>query len=236
MTSNIQAQRKILLVDDDPKLSAFVARQLRSEGYRLETAGDGQEALDKATTRPPDLILLDIQMPVMDGMEALARLRQWYEQPIIIISATDEERQKVQALDLGADDYLTKPFGLAELTARVRSALRRADQTGITQGSEGVVKVGEDIVVDLSRRTVTRQGGDVSLTRTEYELLRYLASNPGKILTHRELLREVWGPEYGDETEYLRTFIKQLRRKLEPNPSRPIHIVTQPGIGYRLIV
>lgn len=236
MTSNIQAQRKILLVDDDPKLSAFVARQLRSEGYRLETAGDGQEALDKATTRPPDLILLDLSMPVMDGMEALARLRQWYEQPIIIISATDEERQKVQALDLGADDYLTKPFGLAELTARVRSALRRADQTGITQGSEGVVKVGEDIVVDLSRRTVTRQGGDVSLTRTEYELLRYLASNPGKILTHRELLREVWGPEYGDETEYLRTFIKQLRRKLEPNPSRPIHIVTQPGIGYRLIV
>jgi two-component system KDP operon response regulator KdpE len=236
MTSNIQAQRKILLVDDDPKLSAFVARQLRSEGYRLETAGDGQEALDKATTRPPDLILLDLSMPVMDGMEALARLRQWYEQPIIIISATDEERQKVQALDLGADDYLTKPFGLAELTARVRSALRRADQTGITQGSEGVVKVGEDIVVDLSMRTVTRQGGDVSLTRTEYELLRYLASNPGKILTHRELLREVWGPEYGDETEYLRTFIKQLRRKLEPNPSRPIHIVTQPGIGYRLIV
>ena len=236
MTSNIQAQRKILLVDDDPKLSAFVARQLRSEGYQLETARDGQEALDKATTRPPDLILLDLSMPVMDGTEALTRLRQWYEQPIIIISATDEEKQKDQALELGADDYLTKPFGLAELTARVRSALRRADQTGITQGSEGVVKVGEDIVVDLSRRTVTRQGGDVSLTRTEYELLRYLASNPGKILTHRELLREVWGPEYGDETEYLRTFIKQLRRKLEPNPSRPIHIVTQPGIGYRLIV
>jgi two-component system KDP operon response regulator KdpE len=234
--TNATVQRKILLVDDDTKLTAFVARHLRGEGYHLDTAMDGQEALDKATTRPPDLVLLDLSMPVMDGIEALTRLRQWYEQPIIILSATDEEQQKVRALDLGADDYLTKPFGLAELTARVRSALRRADQIGQSHGGEGVVQVGDDVVIDLSKRTVTRRGTDVSLTRTEYELLRHLASNPGKVLTHRELLREVWGPEYGEETEYLRTFIKQLRRKLEANPSRPAHMLTQPGIGYRLVV
>ena len=171
-----------------------------------------------------------------DGIEALAQLREWYEGPIIILSATDEERQKIKGLDLGADDYLTKPFGLGELMARVRSALRRADRVAQSRGGDGAVVAAGDIQIDLARRTVTRSGDEVSLTRTEYELLRHLASNPGKVMTHRELLREVWGPEYGEETEYLRTFIKQLRRKLEPDPSRPVHLVTQPGLGYRLVL
>ena len=173
-------------------------------------------------------------MPVMDGIEALVRLREWYEGPIIILSATDEERKKVEALDKGADDYLTKPFGIPELLARVRSAMRRANAAHQSPSAdESVVEAG-DVRIDLARRTVKKDGDEVSLTRTEYELLRFLAMNAGKVLTHRELLREVWGPEYGEETEYLRTFVKQLRRKLEQDPSRPTLLVTQPGLGYRL--
>ena len=229
------AQKKILIVDDDLKMSAFVARQLRAQDYQTELAMDGQEGLDKSAAILPDLILLDLSMPVMDGIVALARLREWYEGPIIILSATDEEKKKVEALDLGADDYLTKPFGMEELTARVRSALRRADQVGHSRNLESAKVTIGDVEIDLSHRTVTRGGKEISLTRTEYELLRYLSSNIGKVLTHRELLHEVWGPEYGEETEYLRTFIKQLRRKLEPNPSRPVHLLTQPGLGYRLV-
>lgn len=235
MTSS-STPRKILIVDDDPNLSAFVGRQLRAEGYSTETAVDGQDALDKAANKPPGLVLLDLSMPVMDGIETLTSLRTWYEGPIVILSATDEERKKVEALDLGADDYLTKPFGVPELLARVRSALRRADRTSRAGSVEGAVVVAGDVRIDLSRRTVSRGGKEVSLTRTEYELLRCLAVNAGKVLSHRELLREVWGPEYGEETEYLRTFIKQLRRKLEANPSRPVHLLTQPGLGYRLVV
>ena len=234
--TNTGIQRKILVVDDDPKLSAFVARQLRAENYKVDTAIDGQEGVDKASTMPPDIVLLDLSMPVMDGIEALRRLREWYEGPIVILSAIDEERKKVEALDLGADDYLTEPFGMPELLARVRSALRRADGVARSRRADEAVVVAGDINIDLANRTVNKNGEEVSLTRTEYELLRYLATNAGKVLSHRELLREVWGPEYGEETEYLRTFIKQLRRKLEPNPSRPVHIVTQPGLGYRLIL
>ena len=234
--TDTSASRKILIVDDDPNLSAFVGRQLRAEGYSTETAVDGQDALDKAAKKPPGLVLLDLSMPVMDGIETLTSLRRWYEGPIVILSATDEERKKVEALDLGADDYLTKPFGVPELLARVRSAFRRADRTARAGSVEGPVVVAGEMRIDLSRRTVCRGGKEVSLTRTEYELLRCLAVNAGQVLSHRELLREVWGPEYGEETEYLRTFIKQLRRKLEPNPSRPVHLVTQPGLGYRLVV
>lgn len=229
-------RRKVLIVDDDPKLRSFVSRQLQTAGYATEVAADGQEGLDKASSKPPDLILLDLSMPVMDGLEALTRLRDWYDGPIVILSANDEERQKVRALDLGADDYLTKPFGLDELAARVRSAIRRTQRSSAPErAQEAVVEMG-DVRIDLPKRTLIRAGEEVPLTRTEYELLRCLAANAGKIMTHRELLQEVWGPEYGEETEYLRTFIKQLRRKLEPNPSRPVYLLTQPGLGYRLVV
>ncbi|MCI0438843.1 MAG: response regulator transcription factor [Chloroflexi bacterium] len=226
---------KILIVDDDPRLSGFIAAQLRAQHYVVESALDGQEGLDKSATMLPDLIVLDISMPRMNGLEALERLREWYDGPIIILSAIDEEKQKVEALDLGADDYLTKPFSAQELSARVRSALRRAERMVSRQSVESSKVAVGDVEIDLARRLVFRGGEEVTLTRTEYDLLSLLAKNVGKVLTHRELLREVWGPEYGDETEYLRTFIKQLRRKLEPDPSRPSRILTQPGIGYRLV-
>jgi two-component system KDP operon response regulator KdpE len=230
------ARKRILIVDDDPKLLAFVARQLRAQDYEAETAMGGQEALDRAAASLPDLVLLDLSMPGMSGHDVLTQLRQWYQGPVIILSGIHEEEQKVKALDLGADDYLTKPFGIQELLARVRSALRRADQAFASRSAESaVVQVG-DVSIDLAHRLVTRNGEEIALTRTEYELLRLLASNPGKVMSHRELLRGVWGPEYGEETEYLRTFIKQLRRKLEPDPARPVHLLTQPGLGYRLVV
>jgi two-component system KDP operon response regulator KdpE len=230
------ARKKILIVDDDPKLLAFVARQLRTQGYEAETAMEGQDALDRAAVLLPDLVLLDLSMPGMSGHEVLAQLREWYQGPVIILSGIHEEEQKVKALDLGADDYLTKPFGIQELMARVRSALRRAAQFAVSGSADNaMVQVGE-VSIDLAHRVVTRNGEEIPLTRTEYELLRLLASNPGKVMSHRELLRGVWGPEYGEETEYLRTFVKQLRRKLEPDPARPVHLVTQPGLGYRLVV
>ncbi|MDP6454391.1 MAG: response regulator transcription factor [SAR202 cluster bacterium] len=231
--SNDLAERPILIIDDDPKLLAFVGRRLRQEQFMVETALNGRDGLDSASARPPSLVLLDLSMPVMNGIETLTSLRQWYDGPIIILSATEEEHQKVEALDLGADDYLTKPFGLEELVARVRSALRRVHRVAQSQvNNDPIINAGH-LSIDLGHRTVTRDDAEVSLTRTEYELLRCLASNTDKVMTHRELLREVWGPEYGEETEYLRTFIKQLRRKLEPDPSRPIHLLTQPGRGYR---
>lgn len=230
------SRRKILIVDDDPKITAFIATQLRAQGYAVESAMDGLQGIEKATEILPNLIVLDLSMPVMGGIEALRRLREWYEGPIIILSATDEENKKVEALDLGADDYLTKPFGIQELLARVRSTLRRDEQATSHIGNDAPRVVAGEIVIDLSTRTVTKGGDEVSLTRTEYELLKSLASNTGKVMTHRELLQEVWGPEYGEETEYLRTFIKQLRRKLEPSPSHPTYLLTQPGLGYRFVI
>jgi two-component system KDP operon response regulator KdpE len=234
--SNDLAERPILIIDDDPKLLAFVGRRLRQEQFMVETALNGRDGLDSASARPPSLVLLDLSMPVMNGIETLTSLRQWYDGPIIILSATEEEHQKVEALDLGADDYLTKPFGLEELVARVRSALRRVQRVAQSQvDNDPIINAGQ-LSIDLGHRTVTKNGDEISLTRTEYELLRCLASNTDKVMTHRELLREVWGPEYGEETEYLRTFIKQLRRKLEPDPSRPVHLLTQPGRGYRFAI
>ncbi|MDA1258045.1 MAG: response regulator transcription factor [Chloroflexi bacterium] len=234
-TQRRRAKPSVLVVDDDPKLRRLVERQLNAEGFDVLLASNGEEALYQASLGRPNLIVLDIAMPVMDGFEALERLREFFTDPVIILSATDQEREKVRALDLGADDYLTKPFGGAELSARIRAALRRADRlSGNGSSQEPVVTTGY-VEVDLSARIVKRRGEEVRLTRTEYDLLRTLATNAGKVLTHRELLQAVWGPEYGDETEYLRTFVKQLRRKLEEDPSRPRYIITEPGIGYRLV-
>ncbi len=234
-TQRRKSKPAVLVVDDDPKLRRLVERQLSAEGFDVLLASNGEEALYQASLSRPNLIVLDISMPVMDGFEALERLREFFTDPVIILSATDQEREKVRALDLGADDYLTKPFGGAELSARVRAALRRADRlSGNGSSQEPVVTTGF-VEVDLSARIVKKRGEEVRLTRTEYDLLRTLATNAGKVLTHRELLQAVWGPEYGDETEYLRTFVKQLRRKLEEDPSRPRYIITEPGIGYRLV-
>ncbi len=234
-TQRRKSKPSVLVVDDDPKLRRLVERQLSAEGFDVLLASNGEEALYQASLSRPSLIVLDISMPVMDGFEALERLREFFTDPVIILSATDQEREKVRALDLGADDYLTKPFGGAELSARIRAALRRADRlSGNGSSQEPVVTTGF-VEIDLSARIVKKRGEEVRLTRTEYDLLRTLATNAGKVLTHRELLQAVWGPEYGDETEYLRTFLKQLRRKLEEDPSRPRYIITEPGIGYRLV-
>ena len=234
-TQRRKSKPDVMVVDDNPKLRRLVERQLSAEGFDVLLASNGEEALYQASLSRPSLIVLDIAMPVMDGFEALERLREFFTDPVIILSATDQEREKVRALDLGADDYLTKPFGGAELSARIRAALRRADRlSGNGSSQEPVVTTGF-VEVDLSARIVKKRGDEVRLTRTEYDLLRTLATNAGKVLTHRELLQAVWGPEYGDETEYLRTFVKQLRRKLEEDPSRPRYIITEPGIGYRLV-
>jgi two-component system KDP operon response regulator KdpE len=225
----------VLVVDDDPKIRRLLATHLTRLGFEIYLAAHGEEALYQASLNQPDVIVLDLSMPGMDGFSALPRLREWYTDPIIILSATDQEREKVRALDLGADDYMTKPFGPDELAARIRAAIRRAERLAkAAEGSEPVVKAG-DFEIDLAARIVRRNGEEVRLTRTEYDLLRTLAVNANKVMTHRQLLQSVWGPEYGDEAEYLRTFVKQLRRKLEPDPSRPDVILTEPGVGYRLV-
>lgn len=226
----------VLVVDDDPKIRRLVAAYLGREGYEVFLAANGDEAVYQASLQQPQVVVMDLSMPGMDGFEAIRRLREWYSDPIIVLSATDQEPEKVRALDLGADDYMTKPFGTDELSARLRAALRRAERMNASpEAPQSNVKAGE-FEIDLAARLVYRNGEEVRLTRTEYDLLRALAVNAGKVLTHRQLLQTVWGPEYGEEAEYLRTFVKQLRRKLEPDPSRPNNILTEPGVGYRLIV
>ena len=222
---------KILVVDDEPKIRMFIRANLEARGYEVYLAQDGVDAVDMAARLLPDVIVLDVNMPRMDGIEACRRIREWADMPIIILSVRGDEKDKVRALDEGGDDYVTKPFGIEELLARIRVALRRSAGTTIA----APVFAAGDLEVDLSKRLVKRQGQIVKLTRTEYELLAYLVSNCGKVLTHRELLHNVWGPEYGEESEYVRTFITQLRRKIEDDPSNPRFIVTEPRVGYRFV-
>ena len=224
-------RRKILVVDDEPKIRMFIRANLEARGYEVYLAQDGQEAVDTAARVLPDLIVLDVNMPRMDGIEACRRIREWANMPIIVLSVRGDEKDKVRALDEGADDYVTKPFGMEELLARIRAALKRVVAPEVPTP---VFKVGA-LDVDLSKRMVRKNGQVVKLTRTEYELLAYLVSNCGKVITHSELLKSVWGSEYGSESEYLRVFIGQLRRKLENDPSNPQLIVTEPRFGYRLV-
>jgi two-component system KDP operon response regulator KdpE len=225
----------VLVVDDDPKVRRLLATHLTRDGFEIYLAAHGEEAVYQASLHQPEVVVLDLAMPGMDGFATISRLREWYTSPIIILSATDQEREKIRALDLGADDYMTKPFGPEELSARVRAAIRRAERLSAkSEQSEPVVRAGE-FEVDLAARIVRRDGEEVRLTRTEYDLLRALAVNANKVMTHRQLLQSVWGPEYSDEAEYLRTFVKQLRRKLEKDASRPSVILTEPGVGYRLV-
>ncbi|HVG97582.1 MAG TPA: response regulator transcription factor [Chloroflexota bacterium] len=231
--------RRILVVDDEPGILVYVGANLRAQGYEVATARNGQAALDAAALKPPDAVVLDLAMPGIDGYETLRRLREWTLAPVIVLSAHADEADKVRALDLGADDYLTKPFGVDELLARVRVALRRLDAyaAGAGGGVTGpVVDAGGPaaLVIDLGRRLVLRDGEEVQLTRTEYELLAYLARNLGRVVGQRELLQRVWGPEYGSESDYLRTFVRQLRKKLEPDPANPVYLLTATGVGYRL--
>jgi len=222
---------KILVVDDEPKIRMFIRANLEARGYEVHLATDGVEAVEMAASLLPDVIVLDVNMPRMDGIEACRQIREWTNTPIIILSVREDEKDKVRALDEGADDYITKPFGIEELLARIRVALRHT--TSVTPDAP-VLAIG-DLEVDLSKHLVRRRGQIVNLTRTEYELLAYLVSNYGKVLTHRELLHNVWGSEYGEEIEYVRTFINQLRRKIEDDPSNPRFILTETRIGYRFV-
>ncbi len=219
---------KILVVDDAPQVRRVMRASLTAQGYTVFEARDGEEALESVRATPPDLILLDVNMPRMDGLAACREIRRGSAVPIIMLTVRDAERDKVAALDAGADDYVVKPFGMPELLARIRAALRRT-----TQAEELPALVTRELNIDFAARRVTVRGRTVHLTPKEFDLLRQLVAGQGKPLSHRRLLQSVWGPDYGDETEYLRVVINQLRKKLEADPAHPRYILTEPWVGYR---
>ena len=223
---------QILVIDDEFQIQRAIRTILTEKGFRVTTASSGGEGLTLAAANEPDIIILDLGLPDMDGVEVCSRLREWTQCPIIILSVRDSERDKVGALDKGADDYLTKPFGIEELLARVRVALRHSAQK---KGSQSKVVRAGDLIIDLVWHIVKRGEDEVKLTGTEYKLLTYLAANHGRFLTHQSILINVWGPADAEHTEYLRVYMRQLRKKLENDPERPKYILTEPGIGYRFI-
>jgi len=219
----------VLIVDDEPQILRALQTNLRGAGYAVVTAATGKEALAQAAMRSPEAVILDLVLPDMSGTDVCRELRTWSEVPVIVLSAVGDETAKVAALDAGADDYVTKPFGIDELLARLRAALRRTGPS-----AEPVVSVG-DLRVDLEKRDVSVRGEPVQLTPHEYAMLALFARNPGKLLTHRAILREVWGHGYGSESHYLHVYVSQLRRKIEADPTRPRYLLTEPGAGYRLV-
>jgi len=220
---------RVLVVDDEPQILRALQMKLRGAGYAVETAASAKEALMKAGMRPPEAIILDLLLPDGRGTDVCRELRRWTTTPILVLSAVGEEKEKIEALDAGADDYVTKPFSGDELLARLRAALRRA-----TSAVEPVLRIG-GLEIDLEKRLVTMDGAQVGLTPIEYDILRLLAENEGKLLTHPTILREIWGPAYREESNYLHVYISHLRRKLEPDPARPRYLLTQAGVGYRLV-
>lgn len=223
---------RIVIVDDEPQIRRFLCAALDAQGFQVFEADTGQRGLTEAATRKPDAMILDLGLPDMDGVEVVKRLREWSSMPVIVLSARSMEADKIAALDAGADDYLTKPFGVGELLARLRVALRHAARPA-GQGNEGPFKVG-DLVVDLAQRRVSVAGREVHLTPIEYRLLALLVKHSGMVLTHRQLLREVWGPGHVERSHYLRIYMAQLRHKLEADPARPRYLLTETGVGYRL--
>jgi two-component system KDP operon response regulator KdpE len=219
---------RILVVDDELAIQRYLKNALGAQGYFVQVAGNGQEGMNAALALRPDLIILDLGLPDMDGLEVLRRLREWTQTPILILSVRDREDEKVRALDGGADDYVTKPFGIGELLARMRVALRKS----IPPSPEPVYKV-DGLQVDFEHRRVAVEGKDVQLTPTEYDLLRLLITHAGKVLTHNQILRQLWGPAYVEQPHLLRVNISNLRRKIEPEPSRPRYLLTELGVGYR---
>jgi len=220
---------RILIIDDERAIRRFLRTILQAHQYQVFEAATGEEGLALSAQQRPDIVILDLGLPGIDGIEVTRRLREWSQVPIIILSVRERETDKIAALDAGADDYLTKPFGAGELLARLRAALRRVARPA----QEPVFTLG-DLSVDLTRRLVTRDEEEVQLTPTEYDLLRALVSNAGKVVTHAQLLQEVWGEGYDDAFHLLHVNISNLRRKLEPEPSRPCYLITEPGVGYRL--
>jgi two-component system KDP operon response regulator KdpE len=224
---------RVLVIDDEPQILRALRTILGEKRFEVTTATRGEEGLARAAADPPDVIILDLGLPDMDGHTVIERLREWTQVPIIVLSVREADADKVQALDKGADDYLTKPFSIEELLARIRVALRHDARL---QGSLGetVVSAGP-ISIDLAQHTVRRDGEEVSLTATEFRLLAHLAANAGRVLTHRGILTSVWGPTEADHVEYLRVYVRQLRKKLEPDPERPQFVLTEPGVGYRFL-
>ena len=220
---------RVLVVDDEPHIVRGLKIVLRTAGYAVEAAGTKAEALASLSSRPPDALVLDLVLPDGQGVDVCREVRRWSGLPIVVLSAVGDEREKVRALDAGADDYVTKPFGTDELLARLRAVLRRSAEAG----GGAKLEIGE-LTIDLADRSVQRAGRDVHLTPIEFDLVRVLAQYQGRLVMHRTLLHEVWGPEYGDATHYLRVHVAHIRAKLERDPSRPRYIVTEPGVGYRL--
>ncbi|MBI3760632.1 MAG: response regulator transcription factor [Chloroflexi bacterium] len=227
------AEPRVLVIDDEPQILRALRTILTEKRFRVTTASRGEEGLTLAAANPPDVVILDLGLPDMDGIEVCARLREWTQTPIIVLSVRDNERDKVAALDRGADDYLTKPFGIEELLARVRVALRHSTQA---QGSKQAVVTAGPLMIDLAGHVVSRDGVEVKLTATEFKLLAYLAGNAGRVLTHRSILSHVWGPAEADQVQYLRVYVRQLRKKLEASPAQPRYLLTEPGVGYRFVV
>jgi two-component system KDP operon response regulator KdpE len=228
--AQVSGDAKILVVDDEPQIRRFLRISLTAYGYQVVEAGGGEEAVTKSAIEGVDLVILDLGLPDIDGHTVIERIREWSEIPIIVLSVRSEDVEKVRALDSGAGDYLTKPFSIAELMARVRAALRKR---GNGKPNEAVFSNG-GLVVDLGKRRITIDGAEVKLSRKEYGILRLLAANPGRVLTHQQLLRELWGPAHLEDTHYLRIHVGHLRHKLKDSPSQPRYILTEPGIGYRL--
>jgi two-component system KDP operon response regulator KdpE len=228
-----EAHPVLLVVEDEAQMRRFLRTSLANQGYRIVEAATGADALAQARAHNPDLVLLDLGLPDIDGLAVAKRLREWMSAPIVIVSARGQEDDKVRALDEGADDYLTKPFGTKELMARIRVALRHAAHAGAAAATDGVLVAG-DIRLDLEKRIVHVGQEEVHLTPIEYKLLTVLMKAAGKVLTHRQILRTVWGPTNAENTQYLRVYMTQLRHKLERDPARPKHLLTEPGVGYRL--
>nr|MBC7245907.1 response regulator transcription factor [Chloroflexota bacterium] len=228
-----EERKHVLIVDDEPRMVRFVRMNLELEGYQVSTASNGMEAIEKVRDELPDLVILDIMMPEMDGYETLERIRQISSVPVIMLTVKAEEEDKVRGLELGADDYITKPFSPRELASRVKAALRRAEMP--SPGQKTMMVIDEDLAVDLQRREVLVRGKRVKLRPTEYRLLYHLVNNAGWVMTHETLLSKVWGYEYRDDTQLLRLYITYLRQKIEPDPSHPKYIFNERGVGYRFV-
>jgi two-component system, OmpR family, KDP operon response regulator KdpE len=225
------AQTKILVVDDEPRTVQFIRMNLELEGFAVSSASDGYQALEKVTREIPDLVILDIMMPDMDGFEALTKIREISSVPVIFLSVKGEEQDRVHGLDLGADDYITKPFSPRELVSRIKAVLRRTEPE--SNNRKTIIVVDDDLKIDFEKRRVWVRGKEVRLRATEYRLLYQLVSNAGKLLTHETLLSRVWGPEYRDEDQYVRLYITYLRQKIEKDPKNPVYIISERGLGYR---
>ena len=225
-----EARATVLVVEDEPEIRRFLRSSLGAEGYRVVESGTGERGAVDAATHKPDLAIVDLGLPDIDGVEVIRRIRAWSPMPVVVLSARAQERSKIEALDAGADDYITKPFGVGELLARVRVALRHS-----TRSPSGTVLSFGTAKVDLEKRRAARDGKEVHLTPIEFKLIASLAKHLGMVVTHRQLLREVWGPSHAEDTHYLRVYMKQLRDKLEMDPMRPRHLITETGIGYRLL-